>query len=165
MEDHQDLLWTAAKVEVNKEKAERKVDYHTTRMFPTAFSKEDTWLKEMSEGIHENEEDEKVEDEDENVSGNELEKPLNKPKTKKQRRKEKAKKAEEEKRKSVRDEKLKNQDVFRLKGMKKMMAAQEALDEEETGEENVDPLVEEANAVEVEREQVRRARAGIEVAG
>ena len=51
--DHQDLLWKAAVVELNKEKAIQKVEYHTTRMFPDAKNAptEQTWLQEMSEGI------------------------------------------------------------------------------------------------------------------
>merc|ERR1739844_206708 len=33
LKDHQDLLWKAAIVEINKDKAEHKIEYHTTKMF------------------------------------------------------------------------------------------------------------------------------------
>ena len=53
LKDHQDLLWKAAIVEINKDKAEHKIEYHTTRMFPTTdkFPTKESWIKEMSEGI------------------------------------------------------------------------------------------------------------------
>ena len=53
LKDHQDLLWKAAIVEINKDKAEHKIEYHTTKM----FSKLDqatikkNWIEEMSEGV------------------------------------------------------------------------------------------------------------------
>ena len=64
--DHQDLLWKAAVVELNKEKAIQKIEYHTTRMFPDAKDAptEQTWLAEMSEGIGENAAAEDSEDEE-----------------------------------------------------------------------------------------------------
>merc|ERR1712018_394674 len=51
--DHQDLLWKAAMVELNKEKEQHKIDYHTTNMFPKSADapNEKTWVAEMSEGI------------------------------------------------------------------------------------------------------------------
>ena len=67
LKDHQDLLWKAAVVEMNKERADRKIEYHTTRMFPdrkdapTAKS----WVKEMSEGIPELDENAAQPDEEE----------------------------------------------------------------------------------------------------
>ena len=47
------MLWKAAIVEINKDKAEHKIEYHTTKM----FSKLDqatikkNWIEEMSEGV------------------------------------------------------------------------------------------------------------------
>ena len=67
LKDHQDLLWKAAVIEMNKERADRKIEYHTTRMFPdrkdapTAKS----WVKEMSEGIPELDENAAQPDEEE----------------------------------------------------------------------------------------------------
>merc|ERR1712051_134799 len=51
--DHQDLLWQAAMVELNKEKEQHRIDYHTTDMFPKTADapNEQTWVAEMSEGI------------------------------------------------------------------------------------------------------------------
>ena len=48
-----DLLWRAAVVELNKEKEQHRIDYHTTRMFPEKKDAPDhnTWLSEMSEGV------------------------------------------------------------------------------------------------------------------
>ena len=53
LKDHQDILWKAAVVEMQKERADRKIEYHTTRMFPdvrNAPTKESIFA-EMSEGI------------------------------------------------------------------------------------------------------------------
>ncbi len=48
-----DLLWRAAVVELNKEKEQHRIDYHTTRLFPDKKDAPDhnTWLAEMSEGV------------------------------------------------------------------------------------------------------------------
>ena len=72
--DHQDLLWKAAVVELNKEKEIQRVEYHTTRMFPDAKNAptEQTWLEEMSEGIlttKDDEDDEEKQDEESNEAG------------------------------------------------------------------------------------------------
>merc|ERR1712018_634568 len=90
LKDHQDLLWKAAIVEINKDKAEHKIEYHTTRMFPTADKAptKESWIKEMSEGIpkldrdmvEETEDNENVVDKDDE----EEEAKMFKPKTKKQ---------------------------------------------------------------------------------
>lgn len=67
--DHQDLLWKAAVVEMKKEKAQQKIDYHTTRMFPDVKDAptHQTWLSEMSEGIDgENVADDDSDNEEEN---------------------------------------------------------------------------------------------------
>jgi len=47
------LLWRAAIVELNKEKEQHRIDYHTTRMFPDRSNAPDekSWLAEMSEGV------------------------------------------------------------------------------------------------------------------
>ena len=51
----QDLLWKSALTEVNKEKAVQKIEYHTTRMFPDRKNAptQESYIKEMSEGIRE----------------------------------------------------------------------------------------------------------------
>ena len=53
LKDHQDILWKAAVVEMQKEKAARKIEYHTDRMFPdvkNAPTKESIF-REMAEGL------------------------------------------------------------------------------------------------------------------
>merc|ERR1712223_1693837 len=113
LKDHQDLLWKAAIVEINKDKAEHKIEYHTTRMFPTvdkAPTKE-SWIKEMSEGIpqldknmaEEAPENEIVEEEDDE----EEEAKMFKPKTKKQKNREKREKYEENRKKAEEEDKKK----------------------------------------------------------
>jgi len=127
LKDHQDLLWKAAIVEINKDKAEHKIEYHTTKM----FSKLDqatikkNWIEEMSEGVpkldksmaEETEENvviEEEEDEDEEAK-------MFKPKNKKQKNREKREKYEENLKKAEDEEKKKFQDVFKLRSMRKEM--------------------------------------------
>jgi nucleolar protein 53 len=135
--DHQDLLWKAALVEVNKEKAAQKIEYHTTRMFPDAKDAPTMadHIKEMSEGIRELEGDKEEEDDDDEEyedieSGAEEEEESGgnkKLKTRKQRRKEKEAKADLAVRKRAADDKKKNQDVYRLKSLKKSISVSEAV--------------------------------------
>ena len=128
--DHQDLLWKAAMVELNKEKEQHRIDYHTTNMFPKAGNApgESTWIAEMSEGIA------ALEKEDASMEANkegpweehdEDVKTINKLKTKKQRRKELKLKREDRKIKKDKQEKLKEQDVFKIKSMNKEISAEE----------------------------------------
>merc|ERR1712083_9792 len=128
LKDHQDLLWKAAIVEINKDKAEHKIEYHTTRMFPTAdkFPTKESWIKEMSEGvpgldkdlIKETPENEAVEKEEEEEDEDPK---MFKPKTKTQRNRAKREKLEENRKKVEMEDKKKFQDVFKLKSMKKEM--------------------------------------------
>merc|ERR1712141_790779 len=68
--EHQDLLWKAAMVELNKEKKQHKIDYHTTNMFPTSGNapNEETWVNEMSAGMDELAPNEEVNDDTDNKS-------------------------------------------------------------------------------------------------
>merc|ERR1712168_21922 len=103
LKDHQDLLWKAAIVEINKYKAEHKIEYHTTRMFPTMdkFPTKQDYIKEMSEGVpgldkdltKETPENEIVEEEEDD------EPKMFKPKTKTQRNRVKREKLEENRKK------------------------------------------------------------------
>ena len=135
LKDHQDILWKAAVVEMQKERADRKIEYHTTRMFPdvkNAPTKESIFA-EMSEGIpsldknaakkDSDDDDEIVEDEDE------TEPKMFKPKTKKQRNRTKQEKYEENVKKSQLEDKKKGQDVFRMKSMKKEFALKDQVTE------------------------------------
>ncbi len=127
LKDHQELLWKAAVVEINKEKAEHKIEYHTTRMFPKADKAhtKESLFKEMAEGIakldqskqdEESDLDNAADDSDEDEESKSF-----KPKTKKQKNREKREKYEENVKKAELEDKKKSQDVFRLKSMKKQI--------------------------------------------
>jgi nucleolar protein 53 len=74
LSDHQDILWKAAMIEIDKEKKEKKLDRSLTGMFPTKDQAptQQSYMAEMSVGLpgldDETEENEKevVESEDEN---------------------------------------------------------------------------------------------------
>lgn len=129
--EHQDLLWKAAMDELNKEKKQHKIDFHTTNMFPKsgAAPAEETWLKEMSEGMNEsaaNEEEDKDKDIDnESSEAIDDESKSNKLKTRKQRKKELKLKMKEKRKKFDKREKLRVQDVFKIKTLNKEIKAEE----------------------------------------
>ena len=116
-------------VELNKEKEQHKIDYHTTDMFPKTADapNEQTWVAEMSEGIaaldnkvnNDPTDDEisEVEDTDELKT--------NKPKTRKQRKKELKLKMEEKRKEYGKRKKMKVLDVFRVKTMNKEISAEQ----------------------------------------
>jgi len=136
--DHQDLLFKATLVELRKEKAQHNVDYHTTRMFPKRPPTEEERAKEMTEGLFEDADGEKDqedevearnsstctaegedgEDEDEERKGN-------KPKTRKQKRNEKARRLQELKADKLKRDKALDHDFTRLKSIKKQLKAEE----------------------------------------
>jgi len=135
--DHQDLLLKATLTELKKEKAERKVDYHTTNMLPKKAPTEEEQVKELTEGLFDEDEDVSEEDEDQEANENgkqegnddneeEEGKKANKPKTKQQKRKERARKAKETKAMQQKKAKLLEQDFMRLKSIKKQLKAGEA---------------------------------------
>lgn len=133
--DHQDLLWRATMVELAKEKAERRIAYHTDRMFPTKAEAptEESRLQEMSEGLDQGPRNEgDISDEGEQGEGAEdsLAKPRAKEKTRKQKRIRRELMAESNKKKLVTIEKQKNQDVFRLKTIIKEIKRKEELTKE-----------------------------------
>ena len=124
LKEHQDLLWKAAIVEINKEKAEHKIEFHTTNMFPSAENAptKESIRKEMVEGVPELDKDLKNDENDENIdkSDSEEEEPKSfKPKTKTQRNREKREKYAENVKKAMEEEKKKNLDVFKVKSMRK----------------------------------------------
>lgn len=135
LKDHQDLLWKAAVVEMNKERKERKIEYHTDRMFPDRKDAPTakTWIKEMSEGIPELDKDAaQPDDEEEPIEGSDAEDEEAKsfkPKTKVQRNREKREKYADNVQKAKMEEKKKNQDLFRMRSMKKEFALRDKLTE------------------------------------
>ncbi len=129
--DHQDLLRKAWVAEINKDAAQHKIDYHTTRMFPKASEAptEQTWLKEMTEGIGQEEDEEQdhvVEEEEEEKEDEDMpRREVGKLKTRKQRRQYKERMAEERKVKRAKKTKEVEQDVFRLRSLKREIAGEE----------------------------------------
>lgn len=127
--EHQDLLWKAAMVELNKEKEQHKLDYHSTHMYPKSSDapNESTYITEMSEGIEALEKDkdseENVEESPEDIDEEPTK--VNKLKTKKQRRD--ALKLKMEKKRMIhgKREKMKVLDVFKTKTMNKEIKAEE----------------------------------------
>jgi len=120
LEEHQELLWKAAMVEIDKEREQQKIERLTTGMFPskdkapTAESR----MKELSEGIvelgGENVEEDEMEDE-------EIQKIVvgNKPKTRRQLRDRRKRMFEDQKKAREKDLKTREIEVSRLKSIKK----------------------------------------------
>ncbi len=139
-QDHQELLYRAWQAEVNKDRRQHKLDYHTTRMFVKAKKGaiEATWMKEMSEGLRgaldeteeqeaESDEEAEVEDEEEEKAETVEKKSTSKLKTRKQRRKAIQLKVEERKRQISKKAKEQSQDLLRLRTIKKELVTQEKL--------------------------------------
>lgn len=143
LSDHQDVLWKATMVELAKEKERLKVERQTTEMFPTKDKAptEKSILLEMSEGIPElGGKVDNDEEEEKSTPQNEVENSTEvtaedgdsedksstgvKPKTRKQRRDMKIRAYQERQLKLAKKKKLKEDEVFRLKSMKKELHAQ-----------------------------------------
>lgn len=130
VEDHQQLLWKATIVELEKEKEKKRIERTTTEMFPTKANAptQESFMKEMSEGIVELEGETKEDEEvGEEVEADKEGVKSKKPKTRKQRRDLKARGHEARKLKSMVKNKLKEAEITRLKSMRKeLRAADEA---------------------------------------
>lgn len=134
--DHNDLLWKATLVELEKEKEVARIERATTLMFPTAAEAPTmrTYIQEMSEGIVElegggqeklptdNEEASAQHEDSEPAEGRKLPK----AKTRKQKRDKKKALFEKVKQDSKLKDKLKENDIFRLRSFKKEIREQEA---------------------------------------
>merc|ERR1712029_377012 len=125
LEEHQELLWKAAMVEIDKEKEQQKIERLTTGMFPsrdkapTAESR----MKEMSEGIVElgedqEKEDEQLEDDTEKVVVG------NKPKTRRQLRDKRKKMFEDQRKEREKNVKIEIE-ISRVKSIKKQLKSEE----------------------------------------
>eukprot|EP00088_Acartia_fossae_P053849 TRINITY_DN614_c0_g1_i1.p1 TRINITY_DN614_c0_g1~~TRINITY_DN614_c0_g1_i1.p1 ORF type:complete len:505 (+),score=184.75 TRINITY_DN614_c0_g1_i1:52-1566(+) len=138
--DHQDILWKAAMVEIDKEKEQLRIERLTTGMFPKKSDapNEETYFKEMAVGIpelggeqpedsdedsheKEGEKGEEGEEEKEKVDGAT---PF-KPKTRKQKRNQVRRDKIQRINKGLKMEKLKEEGIFTLKSIKKEMNARE----------------------------------------
>lgn len=135
--DHQDLLWRATIVEMEKEKELQKIERGTTLMFPDKKNAptQETYIQEMSEGIKElqkeplEEEDEEVEKEDEKEEEKDQ---TNGPKlvTRKKKRDRRLRMFEEVKKKRERSLKMQEQEVMRVKSIHKKLNKDVKLTEE-----------------------------------
>merc|ERR1712243_510519 len=119
LEEHQELLWKAAMVEIDKEREQQKIERLTTGMLP---SKEkaptaESRMKKLSEGIVELG-GENVEDE---MEDEEIQKIVvgNKPKTRRQLRDRRKRMFEDQKKAREKDLKTREIEVSRLKSIKK----------------------------------------------
>jgi len=134
--DHNELLWKATLIELEKEKALAKIERATTMMFPRASEAPtlQSYMQEMSEGIVELEGAEEstpaAEEANGEIQGDEEDelghKQLPKPKTRKQKRDKKKALFERMKQDSKLKYKLKENDIFRLRTFKKEINEQEA---------------------------------------
>jgi len=139
LQDHQDILWKAAMVEIDKDKAQKKIERSTTGMYPKAHEAptQQTYYKEMSEGIAELQgKDEKnedtsdeetpppVEEEKEKVDGAT---PF-KTKTRKQRRDALKRVRDAKSLLNKKKEMAKENTVFNLKSFKKEISQEEEKD-------------------------------------
>jgi len=143
LEDHQNLLWKAAMVEIEKEKELQKIERQTTAMFPSRKNAptEKSFIQEMSEGIvelNDNTDNAVVENNEEDGSGassdeeeEEEDGPkMQKPKTRRQKRDKRKRMFEEQKKAREREVKIRETEIARIKSIKRELKAEELLAEE-----------------------------------
>jgi len=126
LEDHQDLLWKAAYVEIQKEKEERRLDMALTAMYPNQEDAptQQSYMQEMSAGIPElggkveESEEESSEEEDEGYSKKER-----KPKTTKQKRDKKLRLEKERQAAKEKKERIEMAKIVSIKTYKKEFKA------------------------------------------
>jgi len=120
VEEHQELLWKAAMVEIDKEKESQRIERLTTQMFPSKDKAPtaDSVRQEMSEGIAELGDDEEKENDE---VDDDTEKVIvgNKPKTRRQLRDRRKKLFEDQRKAREKDLKIREIEVSRLKSIKK----------------------------------------------
>jgi len=127
LEEHQELLWKAAMVEIDKEKEHQKIERLTTGMFPsrdkapTAESR----MKEMAEGIVELDDDHEKEAEQ---AEDNIEKVVvgNKPKTRRQLRDKRKKMFEDQRKEREKNVKTREIEISRIKSIKKQLKSDES---------------------------------------
>lgn len=127
-EDHQKLLQEVAQKEMKLIKEEKHLERVTTGMFKkvTAAEKESILIKEMSEGLRLDNNQDTNEDEDDDPTVKSVNPPVkNVKKTRVQRRKQREQKEMEKKRKQKKIEKKKISDICKLELIKKQLKAKE----------------------------------------
>lgn len=125
-EDHQNLLHQVAKEEMELLKEEKHLERVTTKMFRkiSPEEKEEDLLKEMSEGLKPEENDDSDKDGDPTVKS--VNPPVkNEKKTRVQRRKQKEQKALAHKKQQEKVEKKKVSDIYKLRLLNEQLASKE----------------------------------------
>jgi len=129
LQDHQELLWKAAMVEIDKEKEHQRIERLTTGMFPSRDKapNAESKMKELSEGIvelgDEAEEDENEEEIEKIATGN-------KPKTRRQLRDRRKKVFADQKKERKKHVKIREIEVARVKSIKRELKADEVKTQE-----------------------------------
>jgi len=129
LQDHQELLWKAAMVEIDKEKEHQRIERLTTGMFPSKDKapSAESQMKELSEGIvelgDEAEEQENEEEVEKIVIGN-------KPKTRRQLRDRRKKIFADQKKEREKDIKKREIEVARVKSIRKELNKDEVKTQE-----------------------------------
>lgn len=129
LQDHQELLWKAAMVEIDKEKEHQRIERLTTGMFPSRDKapNAESKMKELSEGIvelgDEAEEDENEEEIEKIAIGN-------KPKTRRQLRDRRKKVFADQKKERKKHVKIREIEVARVKSIKRELKADEVKTQE-----------------------------------
>merc|ERR1712029_468625 len=129
LEEHQELLWKAAMVEIDKEKEHQRIERLTTGMFPSKDKapSAESKMKELSEGIvelgDEAEEQENEEEIEKIVIGN-------KPKTRRQLRDRRKKIFADQKKEREKDVKKREIEVARVKSIRKELNKDEVKTQE-----------------------------------
>jgi len=137
LKDHQELLWKATVVEIEKEKELQKIERATTEMFPNrkGAPNEQTYMQEMSEGIKElaGEKDDSESEDEETSEDDEEEESLEgqfKPKTRRQKRDKRKKMFEDQRVLREKNLKMVETEVFRSKSLVKELVSVEKKVEE-----------------------------------
>ncbi|KAK7070923.1 Glioma tumor suppressor candidate region protein 2 [Halocaridina rubra] len=132
-EDHQNLLQRAVQQQIKLRKEAGKYIGLTTKMYPTIDDAptEETWMKEMSEGLPTTEAVEESES-DEDDTGKEKEptvtgKKTTERKTKKQRKKEKKQKWQKRRSEQMKEKRVRESNIFRIKTYKKEIKERNSL--------------------------------------
>jgi len=136
--EHQDLLWQAAMVEINKEKEQQRIERQTTGMFPSRAEAptKQSELQEMSEGIVELAGEKKEEEEAAGEGEQEVVQVVVasslRPKTRKQKRDRRKRLFEEQRRVREKEVKLKEVEVTRARALNKKLKAEEEITKEKS---------------------------------
>jgi len=140
LEDHQDLLWRAAVVEIEKEKDQRRLERQTTAMYPSKDQAPTSAsiMKEMSEGIVEFGDDKETTVEE--LGEDDIEKVVvgNKPKTRRQKRDRRKRMFEDQRKERERSVRLRETEISRLRSIRKELNSEESRIEKNMEKKKID---------------------------